>query len=91
MIQRNIEKPVEINLDGPEGNAYYVLGFTKNILKQFKDEKYIDEILNEMKTSDYINLIKVAYREIGGVTTWITDNNEYLRELNKVETKIPIK
>lgn len=53
-------KKMEINLSGPQGNAFYLLGSAQNIARQleFSEEK-TESILKEMKSGDYENLIKV--------------------------------
>lgn len=46
-----------VNLSGPEGNAYYLLGLVKeNSNKIGKDP---DDIIKEMTSGNYDNLIKV--------------------------------
>lgn len=53
----------KINLRGPEGNAYNILGVAQQLCRQLKDvdpEKYdFEKIQAEMKSGDYDNLIKV--------------------------------
>lgn len=52
-----------IDLSGPEGNAYYLLGLAKKYANQLgKDD---EAIINEMKSGDYENLITVFDREFG--------------------------
>ena len=49
--------PVEIDLTGPNGNAFYLIGTAKNLAKQLGlDGKKIQV---EMMSGDYENLIKV--------------------------------
>ncbi len=52
-----------IDLTGPQGNAYFLLGTAKNLCEQSK--KDFDPISKEMKSGDYENLIKVFDREFG--------------------------
>lgn len=57
---------VEIDLTGPEGNAFYLLGYASKALPIIgKTKEEIDKILEEMKSSDYENLIAVFDRELG--------------------------
>jgi hypothetical protein len=50
-------RPIEIDLTGEQGNAYYLLGLANSLSKQLGyDSKQIKE---EMTTSDYENLIQV--------------------------------
>jgi hypothetical protein len=57
-----IEKPqtpkmIEINLNGPQGNAFFLLGTAKNLAKQLELDS--EQILNEMRSGDYENLLHV--------------------------------
>jgi hypothetical protein len=50
-------RPIEIDLRGEQGNAFYILAVAGNLAKQLGlDSKQIQA---EMKSSDYENLIKV--------------------------------
>jgi len=52
-----------IDLSGPQGNAFYLLGTASNLAKQLGlDGKAIRE---EMMAGDYENLIKVFDRHFG--------------------------
>ena len=67
MIKSVDEKPalprVELDLTGPDGNAYALMGYACNFAaRQGKDTK---AILAEMKSSDYENLVQVMEREFG--------------------------
>ena len=58
----NIRKR-EIDLRGPDGNAYVLLGIADSLSKQLSmDAKKIQD---EMTSGDYENLIKVFDREFG--------------------------
>ena len=55
----------QIDLNGPEGNAFVLLGFAQQWAKDLgKDAKSISD---EMRSSDYKNLVKVFEREFGNV------------------------
>lgn len=64
--------PIEIDLTGPEGNAYYLLSLASNLCKQLKYDNFRTEcILDEMKLSDYEGLLHTFDREFGLlVTLW---------------------
>lgn len=69
MIKKKSKKPkgpIEIDLSGESGNAYVLLGYAKNFSKQlgFVEERQ-KEILAEMMSGDYENLLKVFDREFG--------------------------
>ena len=66
-VSEKKQKGLEIDLTGPDGNAYVLIGYATNLAKQLnKDHKSITE---EMRKSDYENLIKVFDREFGHVVT----------------------
>ena len=68
-----------IDLDGSQGNALVLLGYASQTMKNSGMEKKTqDRILNEMKSSDYINLLKVFDKYFGTVYTLQTSNPEYL-------------
>ena len=56
-------KGIEIDLTGPQGNAFYLLGTAKNLAKQLDLDS--NKILNEMKSGDYENLIQVFDKNFG--------------------------
>jgi len=57
---------IEIDLTGPQGNAF-LLGTAKNLARQLDfNESFI---LNEMRSGDYENLIKVFDHYFGSVVT----------------------
>ena len=71
MTIKNIEdiqnKRPEIDLTGPDGNAFCLLGYATNLAKQLrKDPK---PILDNMKSSDYDNLVTVFDEEFGEYVT----------------------
>ena len=66
-----LEKPktngIEIDLTGPQGNAFYLLGTAKKLANQLGLDS--DEILNEMQSGDYENLIQVFDKNFGSFVT----------------------
>ena len=57
------ERKPEIDLSGPDGNAFVLLGYAKQWAKQLdKDWKAIQV---EMMSGDYENLLGVLEREFG--------------------------
>jgi hypothetical protein len=64
MIKRRIpKKHIEVDLSGPEGNAFYLLGLADKLAKRFDlDTKIIHK---EMMAGDYENLIQVFDRYFG--------------------------
>ena len=68
MIKKKVNSgKIEIDLTGPQGNAFYILGVAQNLCKQVGiDSK---PILDEMRSGDYENLIKVFDDKFGSVVT----------------------
>ena len=66
-----LEKPkqsgITIDLTGPQGNAFYLLGTAKNLAKQLDLNGL--EIMEEMKSGDYENLIRVFDKNFGMIVT----------------------
>lgn len=56
---------IKIDLTGPEGNAFVLLGKAKSLAKQMDKDR--EAITKEMMSGDYENLIKVFDREFGSV------------------------
>jgi uncharacterized ferritin-like protein (DUF455 family) len=58
-----------IDLSGPQGNAFYIMGAVIRVCKA----KGMDPnpILEKMKSSDYDNLIEVVERELEGDIVFI--------------------
>lgn len=50
-------RPIEIDLTGEQGNAFYLLGLASNLSRQL--EMDAEKIKTEMTKSDYENLIEV--------------------------------
>jgi hypothetical protein len=64
--------PIEIDLTGPKGNAYYLLGLANNLSRQLGHSDFKREcILDEMRLYNYECLISTFDREFGMlVTLW---------------------
>ena len=57
---------IEINLNGPQGNAFFLLGTASKLGRQLGlDKEEIEIILRQMRFSDYENLINVFDRNFG--------------------------
>lgn len=59
MIRKKKEKegPIVIDLTGPDGNAYALMGYAKRFARQLDLDG--DVIIKEMMSGDYENLLKV--------------------------------
>jgi hypothetical protein len=66
-----LEKPkqtgITIDLTGPEGNAFYLLGTASNLAKQLGLNA--NEIQTEMMRGDYENLLEVFDSYFGSFVT----------------------
>ena len=67
-----LEKPqtprmIEIDLTGPQGNAFFLLGTARNLAKQLGLNS--SEILDEMRSGDYENLLEVFDSYFGDFVT----------------------
>ena len=70
MIKDKKDKPVreiEIDLTGPDGNAFVLLGYARTYSRVFK--KNSQAIIAEMMSGDYDNLVDVFDREFGDYIT----------------------
>ena len=58
---------MEIDLTGPQGNAFFLLGTATRLARQLDLNEY--EVLNEMKSGDYENLLEVFDGYFGDIVT----------------------
>ena len=61
--KKKVSKQIVIDLTGPEGNAYVLLGYASRLAKQLGLNP--EEIRKEMISSDYENLLKVFDKNFG--------------------------
>lgn len=59
--------PVEIDLTGPDGNAFALIGIAGRLAKQLDLDK--SKIQSEMMSGDYENLLKVFDKHFGEYVT----------------------
>lgn len=70
MIKDRNEKPVrgiEIDLSGPDGNAFSLMGYANRLADQLGLNS--DEIIEEMSSGDYENLLEVFDKNFGKYVT----------------------
>ena len=61
---------ITIDLTGPEGNAFVLLGYAKRYAKQLgMSGAKAERIIYEMQSGDYENLLNVFDREFGDYVT----------------------
>jgi len=61
--QDHKQSHIEIDLTGPEGNAFVLLGYAKRLAEQLGKDG--DTIRDKMMESDYEHLVKVFDKEFG--------------------------
>jgi hypothetical protein len=76
MIKPLSEKPakIEIDLTGPDGNAFVLMGLAKQLVKslnELRGAEYLNEkeILADMKSEDYEHLLEVMEKHFGHLIT----------------------
>ena len=57
----------EIDLTGPDGNAFVLIGIAKDLARKLSKDG--DAIIREMRKSNYDHLIEVFDREFGDFIT----------------------
>ena len=67
MIEKKQNSKMTIDLTGPQGNAYYILGVAKQLCTQLNMD-WLD-IQKQMMSGDYENLVKVFDDEFGDYVT----------------------
>ncbi len=70
--EERTDKMINIDLTGPEGNAFVLLGYAQRFCKQLGYDRFKTQcILDEMRLTDYEGLIYTFNREFGDfVTLW---------------------
>ena len=63
MIRNKINSMPVIDLTGPEGNAYFLMGQADRLSRQLGLDKEI--VIGEMRSGDYENLVQVFDRYFG--------------------------
>jgi len=58
---------IEIDLTGPDGNAFYLLGFASKLANSLGMNS--ESIVSEMKSGDYENLVQVFDKNFGSLIT----------------------
>jgi len=70
IVKKEKTKGIEIDLTGPQGNAFYLLGLASRWAKELQfSDSYRKKMLEKMKSGDYENLVKVFDDEFGSIVT----------------------
>lgn len=67
MIKKKKNKGLELDLTGPQGNAFVLLGYASQLSKQLDIDS--EKVLSEMKSGDYENLVSVFDKHFGKYVT----------------------
>jgi len=67
MIKSKENKGIEIDLTGPQGNVFFLIGTARNLAKQLGLDG--NKIQNEMMSGDYENAINIFDTHFGDFVT----------------------
>jgi len=75
-----------IDISGPEGNAFYILGVASKLCKELSLPAFKEkEILDEMKGSDYYSLCETFIKHFGDYVELLNHPMEDAREKDTYE------
>ena len=80
VVQKNNVHEYKIDLDSSAGNAFYLLGTAQGLCRDLGLDG--NQVIDEMKSGDYINLLKTFDKYFGSIVTLETSNEEYLQAFN---------
>tara|TARA_B100000795_G_C22789022_1_gene436016 strand:+ start:1500 stop:1751 length:252 start_codon:yes stop_codon:yes gene_type:complete len=72
---------ITIDLDGPEGNAFALMGYAHQLSRSFQLDG--NSIIDKMTSGDYLNVLKVFDDNFGDLVVLETENAEYLEAFAK--------
>ena len=67
MIKSKKQTGIEIDLTGPQGNVFFLIGTARNLAKQLGLDSVV--IQKEMMSGDYENAVNVFDRHFGSFVT----------------------
>ena len=67
MIKSKENKSIEIDLTGPQGNVFFLIGTAKNLAKQLGMDS--SSVQKEMMSGDYENAVNVFDKYFGDFVT----------------------
>ena len=71
--RREMNSQIEIDLNGPEGNAFVLLKYADTLGKRIYGHEKTEEILEEMRLSTYELLILTFDKYFGSIVTLYRD------------------
>ena len=70
IVEKKKSKGIEIDLTGPQGNAFFLLGTASKLGRQLGwDRDEIEILLRQMKQGDYENLVNTFDKYFGNIVT----------------------
>lgn len=70
-------RKITVYLDGPEGNAFNLIGIAANLAKQLGfSKKEIKDMRDELMSKDYNHLVKTMDGLFGPVVNFVTESPE---------------
>jgi len=75
------DKSFILNLGGPDGNAYMLMGITKRFVTQLGGDA--DKVIAEMMSDTYEHLLKVMCREVGQFIYFTDVPEQYIDTLEE--------
>ena len=70
IVKKQETKGIEIDLTGPQGNAYFLMGTASKLGRQLGwDRDEIEILLRQMRRSDYENLVNTFDKYFGDFVT----------------------
>lgn len=61
----DLKKKIVIDLSGPQGNAFYLIGIVKQTFRRSGASELGEEIAQEMMSGDYEHLLKIFDLHLG--------------------------
>jgi len=66
IVSKELKPGIEIDLTGPQGNAYVLLATARDLARRLQySQEEIDDLMNEMKGSDYEYLVQTFDNHFG--------------------------
>lgn len=70
IVEKKKSKGIEIDLTGPQGNAFFLLGTASKLGRQLGwDKDEIEILLKQMRNGDYENLVNTFDKYFGNIVT----------------------
>ena len=69
-----------IDLQGPQGNAFALMAYADDFLRQMGRRHELNAMRTEMMSGDYDNLIRIFEKNFGDYVTLVVNPNEIFDE-----------